>query len=79
MAGLSPQITNLIIILGMMQVSKRIPFEDPNVLNTVRAVYVGSNVVIGLIYLYIMAQINKKKGTSLRETCAGLAPPHATT
>lgn len=47
----------------MMQVSKRIPFEDPQVLNTVRAVYIGSNVVIALIYVYIMAQINKKKGT----------------
>lgn len=48
----------------MMQVSKRIPFEDPQVLNTVRAVYIGSNVVIALIYAYIMSQINKKKGTS---------------
>lgn len=55
--------TNLIIILGMMQVSKRIPFEDPQVLTTVRAVYIGSNVVIALIYAYIMTQVNKKKGT----------------
>lgn len=47
----------------MMQVSKRIPFEDPQVLNTVRAVYIGSNVVIALIYAYILSQINKKKGT----------------
>ncbi|RAL58712.1 hypothetical protein DID88_003069 [Monilinia fructigena] len=31
--ALSPQVTNLIIILGMMQVSKRVPLEDPNVLN----------------------------------------------
>ncbi|KAI1337360.1 inorganic phosphate transport PHO88 [Xylariaceae sp. FL0016] len=61
MAGLSPQITNLVIILGMMQVSKRIPFEDPNVLNIVRAVYVGSNIIIGLIYVYVLMQINKKK------------------
>lgn len=48
----------------MMQVSKRIPFEDPQVLNTVRAVYIGSNVVIALIYAYILTQINKKKGMS---------------
>ncbi|KAG6033442.1 hypothetical protein E4U41_006919 [Claviceps citrina] len=61
MAGLSPQITNLVIMLGMMQVSKRIPFDDPNVLMTVRAVYLGSNVLIVLLYLYIQAQINKKK------------------
>ncbi|KAI0025081.1 inorganic phosphate transporter [Xylariomycetidae sp. FL0641] len=61
MAGLSPQITNLIIILGMMQVSKRIPFDDPNVLNIVRGVYVVSNIIIGAIYLYVMTTINKKK------------------
>ncbi|CAJ2512013.1 Uu.00g076380.m01.CDS01 [Anthostomella pinea] len=70
MAGLSPQIplikvarnrTNLVIILGMMQVSKRIPFDDPNVLNGVRAMYVLSNVIIAGIYVYVLMQINKKK------------------
>ncbi|PHH79480.1 hypothetical protein CDD80_4707 [Ophiocordyceps camponoti-rufipedis] len=61
MAGLNPQITNLIIILGMMQVSKRIPFDDPGVLNGVRGIYIASNVLIGLVYVYIYAQINKKK------------------
>ncbi|RCI17225.1 hypothetical protein L249_3174 [Ophiocordyceps polyrhachis-furcata BCC 54312] len=61
MAGLNPQITNLIIILGMMQVSKRIPFDDPTVLNGVRGIYVASNILIGLVYLFIHMQINKKK------------------
>ncbi|RDA86170.1 hypothetical protein CP532_3016 [Ophiocordyceps camponoti-leonardi (nom. inval.)] len=61
MAGLNPQITNLIIILGMMQVSKRIPFDDPTVLNGVRGIYIASNVLIALIYLFIHTQINKKK------------------
>ncbi|KAI1440696.1 inorganic phosphate transport PHO88 [Annulohypoxylon stygium] len=61
MAGLSPQVTNIIIILGMMQVSKRIPFEDPNVLNIVRAIYIISNVIIASIYFYTQIQINKKK------------------
>ncbi|KAI1135804.1 inorganic phosphate transport PHO88 [Hypoxylon sp. FL0543] len=61
MAGLSPQVTNIIIILGMMQVSKRIPFEDPNVLNLVRALYIASNLIIAAIYLYVQVQINKKK------------------
>lgn len=61
MAGLSPQVTNIIIMLGMMQVSKKIPFDDPNVLNGVRALYVFSNVIIALLYLYTQAQINKKK------------------
>ncbi|KAI1636228.1 phosphate transport-domain-containing protein [Biscogniauxia mediterranea] len=61
MAGLSPQITNLVIILGMTQVSKRIPFDDPNVLNGVRAMYIISNLIIAGIYLYVQLQINKKK------------------
>ncbi|KJZ73086.1 Inorganic phosphate transport protein PHO88 [Hirsutella minnesotensis 3608] len=61
MAGLSPQITNLIIILGMMQVSKRIPFDDPTVLTGVRGIYIASNVIIAIVYLYIQLQINKKK------------------
>ncbi|KAI1471368.1 inorganic phosphate transport PHO88 [Daldinia caldariorum] len=61
MAILSPQVTNIIIILGMMQVSKKIPFEDPDVLNMVRGLYVASNVIIACIYVYIQFQINKKK------------------
>ena len=54
--------TNLIIILGMMQVSKKIPFDDPQVLLGVRALYVVSNILIAGIYLYLNYQINKKKG-----------------
>jgi len=46
----------------MMQVSKKVPFEDPNVLMGVRALYVVSNLIIAGIYLYVQAQINKKKG-----------------
>ncbi|KAK4130271.1 inorganic phosphate transport PHO88 [Trichocladium antarcticum] len=61
MAGLSPQITNLIIILGMMQVAKKIPFEDPNVLNICRAVYIASNLIILAINLYIKVVVDKKK------------------
>lgn len=54
--------TNLMIILGMMQVTKKIPFEDENVLNLVRAIYIGSNLIIAGLYFYIQLQINKKKG-----------------
>lgn len=61
MAGLSPQVVNIIIILGMMQVSKRIPFDNPDVLNGVRALYIASNLIIAGIYIYVQTQINKKK------------------
>ncbi|KAI1812713.1 inorganic phosphate transport PHO88 [Poronia punctata] len=60
-ALLSPQVTNLIIILGMMQVSKKIPFDDPTVLNGVRALYLASNLIIAAIYGYVLLQINKKR------------------
>lgn len=55
--------TNLVIILVMMQASKKIPFEDPNVLNGVRALYVISNLIIIGVYFYVGMQIDKKKGT----------------
>ena len=46
----------------MMQVSKKIPFDDPNVLNAIRAVYVLSNIIIAGIYLYVQQKVNGKKG-----------------
>ena len=57
-------------MLGMMQVSKRIPFDDENVLNMVRAGYIASNLIIAFIYLYVQTQINKKKGANC------LSAPH---
>ncbi|KAI9763042.1 MAG: hypothetical protein M4579_000106 [Chaenotheca gracillima] len=58
---MNPQITNLVVILVMMQVSKKIPFDDPMVLNGVRTLYVVSNLIIVGIYVYIQSAINKKK------------------
>jgi hypothetical protein len=46
-----------------MQISKKIPFDDPSVLNGVRALYIVSNVIIAAIYFYVQMQINKKNGT----------------
>lgn len=45
-----------------MQIAKRIPFDDPNVLDLCRAAYIASNVIILGIYLYIKSVIDKKKG-----------------
>lgn len=59
--AISPQVTNILIILFMMQASKKVPFEDPLVLNGVRALYVFSNIIIAGIYIYVKLQIDKKK------------------
>ena len=48
----------------MMQVSKKIPFDDPQVLMGVRALYIVSNLIIVGIYLYMQQKINAKKGGS---------------
>jgi hypothetical protein len=55
--------TNLAIILVMMQLAKKIPFENPEVLMAVRALYIVSNVLILGLYLWTQAKINSKKGT----------------
>jgi len=47
-----------------MQVSKKIPFDDPQVLMGVRALYVVSNLLIVGMYLYLQQKINQKKGKS---------------
>lgn len=57
---------NLVIILGTMQLAKKIPFEDPNVLNMCRALYIASNLIIAGLYLFVQMKINKNKGTLAR-------------
>src|SRR5438034_256263 len=37
----------------MMQVAKKIPFDDPMVLNAARVVYLLSNLIIVGLYLYV--------------------------
>jgi hypothetical protein len=54
----------------MMQVAKKIPFDDPNVLNMCRAAYLLSNLIIIGITLYIKAVVDKKKGTALIPSAA---------
>jgi len=58
---MNPQVTNLVIILGMMQVSKRVPFEDPSVLMGVRVLYVLSNLIIFGLYYWIGMKIKAKR------------------
>ncbi|KAI5800147.1 inorganic phosphate transporter Pho88 [Peziza echinospora] len=74
---MNPAITNLAVMLGMMQVAKRIPFDDPNVLNMVRFGYILSNLIIVAVYYYVGLQIRKKNDlTTLKYTEP--APPMST-
>lgn len=52
----------MVIVLGMMQVSKKIPLDDPFTLNLVRGGYLLSNAIIIAVYLYVHMKINAKKG-----------------
>lgn len=62
---MNPAVTNLAISLIMMQVTKKVPFEDERVLLGVRVAYVLSNVIILGLYLYTKFIINKKNGKSI--------------
>lgn len=53
----------------MMQVAKRIPFDDPNVLNAARGAYIISNLIIFTVYMVIRGRINAKKGVYLLQSC----------
>lgn len=49
----------------MMQLSKKVPFEDPDVLFMIRCLYIASNVIILSLYLWTQSKINSKKGMSV--------------
>lgn len=53
-------------MLGMIQVSRKVDFENPDVLMGCRGAYIFSNLLIALIYIFIQFKINAKKGTSRR-------------
>jgi len=55
---MNPAVTNLVISLGAMQLAKRVPFDDPNVLMAVRVGYVLSQALCIGIYLYISAKVS---------------------
>ena len=60
----------------MMQLAKKVPFEDPQVLMLVRGCYILSNILILAVSLYTQYQINAKKGMS--DLIARLQEPELT-
>jgi len=64
---MNPQIQNLVITLGAMQVARKIPFDDPDVLLYVRIAYVAVQLIIFGAYYYTSMKIKQKNDlTTLR-------------
>jgi len=67
-------VTNLVISLGAMQLARKIPFEDPQVLLFVRIGYVTTQAITLLLYYYTAMKIREKKDlTSLKYVEPGTA------
>jgi len=71
---LNPQVTNVVIILASMQLGKKIPFDDPNVLWGMRILYILSNLAIFSVYFYIGQQIQKKNDMTTLKYVEPAAP-----
>ncbi|KAI0071259.1 inorganic phosphate transporter [Panus rudis PR-1116 ss-1] len=52
--------TNLVVSLGAMQLARKIPFDDPQVLTYVRIAYVTVQVIVLATYYYTSSKIKQK-------------------
>ncbi|KAK6198609.1 inorganic phosphate transporter Pho88 [Scheffersomyces amazonensis] len=57
---MNPAVTNIVIMLVMMQVSRRLDLEDPTILFYVRVAYGSCQALALAIYLFVRAKINAK-------------------
>lgn len=57
---MNPAVTNIVVMLVMMQVSRRLDLEDPTILFYVRAAYLGCQVAALGIYLLVRFKINSR-------------------
>ncbi|KAH6902107.1 inorganic phosphate transporter [Coprinopsis sp. MPI-PUGE-AT-0042] len=62
---MSAQIQNLVISLGVMQLAKRVPFDDPVILNYVRVAYVSVQLVILGVYYYLSTIVKQKNNQTV--------------
>ncbi|KAI0031132.1 inorganic phosphate transporter [Vararia minispora EC-137] len=53
-------VQSLAISLGVMQVARKIPFDDPNVLTYVRIGYITSQLITLAVYYYISSTVKAK-------------------
>jgi len=67
-------IQNIVISLGAMQLARKIPFDDPVVLNYVRLAYVLSQVVMLGVYYYVSLAIKRKNDQTVLKYVEPPAP-----
>ncbi|KAJ7132167.1 inorganic phosphate transporter [Mycena epipterygia] len=73
---MNPAVQNLVISLGVMQLARKIPFDDPDILNYVRIGYVAVQVIVLGIYYYISMAIKSKNDQTVLKY---VEPPNAMT
>jgi len=61
----SAAFTNLAVSLGAMQVARRIPFDDPQVLSYARIGYVTAQLAVLGVYYYVSLKIKKKNDQTI--------------
>ncbi|CCF57921.1 hypothetical protein KAFR_0D02730 [Kazachstania africana CBS 2517] len=61
---MNPQVTNLVVMVVMMQLSRRIDMEDPTIVTYIRTAYVVSVVSSYLIYQLVKQKILSKNDTT---------------
>jgi hypothetical protein len=57
---MNPAVSNIVIMLVMMQVAKKLDFENPDVLFYTRAAYITCQVLALLVYFIVRVKINSK-------------------
>ncbi|KAF5393248.1 hypothetical protein D9757_000689 [Collybiopsis confluens] len=73
---MSGAIANLAISLGAMQLARKIPFEDPQVLNYARIGYAATQLILLAVYYYISMIVKKKNDQTVLKY---VEPPSALT
>ncbi|RXW20201.1 hypothetical protein EST38_g5647 [Candolleomyces aberdarensis] len=72
--NMSGGVQNLVISLGAMQLARKIPFEDPDVLLYVRIGYVSVQLIVLAIYYYVSTQVKKKNDLTVLKYVEPPAP-----
>ncbi|KAG8680568.1 hypothetical protein FRC09_018143 [Ceratobasidium sp. 395] len=71
---MNPAVTNLMVSLGAMQVARKIPFDDPQVLNYVRIGYIASQIICLATFYLVSTRIKAKNDQTVLKYVEGKNP-----